>query len=654
MKTLYAILFLCISSSLSAQIQINYAADQYFKKYGYVKSAELYEKIYEKGNKSKKVLSRLGDSYYYNNKFDQANKWYNELFTEVPKAEIESEYYYRYIQTLKSLGKYTEANEILTLSKNNNKGIEFDRIEAPKINSEETELFENITNLEINSKYSDFNNIIKGNQLYVSSTRPKDSIKKYRKYGWNKQPYYNMFKVSMDKVIADTELENLNGKLNGKYHDAASVITKDGKTMYFTRDNSKGKRQIRIDGKKVSNLKIFRALYKNDKWQCVKELPFNNKRYSNGHPILSPDEKYLYFVSDRPGGYGMTDIYRVEIKGEDGFGEPENLGKEINSIGKEMFPFVTAKNEIYFSSDGHTGYGGLDIFKSEIKEKSYTTPVNLGNQLNSKSDDFSLVFTEDLKKGFFTSNRTGGKGDDDVYSFNITDNDKVCEKKIEGYVYNQITKKPLPNAAIQLLDANGNIVKTIISDQNGFYDLGVVTCDKTSYKVYASKTDYNKDSLVFTTENSLSKIELEAFLLPKEIKIDANNFDVHINPIYFDFDKFNIREDAAAELNKVVKVMKDFPEIKLRIESHTDSRGNDRYNEQLSDNRAKSSASYIISQGVAKERILSAKGFGEYRLLNKCSNGVPCSKEEHQLNRRSYFYISNNPGHIKVKNQVGE
>jgi len=673
MKYIYTLFFLLVTTFVSAQGRTMYAADQYFQKYGYVKSAPLYEKLYDKGNRSNKVLSRLGDCNYYNNNYKKAERWYKELFKTITQSEISNEHYYRYIQTLKSVGNYEKAKAILSLSKTYNKNVSIEILENESLLT--PSVYNAITNLSINTSYSDYNNVLADGKLYFSSTRPQGSIRKAKTYGWNKQPYYTIYSANYEQDVVGKGLINLKdvsslkGDVNGTYHDANPVFTNDGKVMYFTRDNSKGQKSIRTDRLKVSHLKLYKAELINGEWRNVKELPFNSKNYSVGHPFLSKDEQYLYFASDMPGGYGRTDLYKAKINDGGTFGSPQNLGEKINTAGKEMFPYIDSEKTLYFSSDGHIGLGGLDIFKSEeVSEGVYKSPENLRSPINTKSDDFSFVILKNKEKGYFSSNRPGGKGDDDIYSFGVANkadvnvakegvnNDTIaCTKQIKGFVFDELTKVILPGAQVQLTNTSGDILKSALSDQKGFYDLGSVDCNEAQYKVVVSKSDYNTDSLVFGVNTDQKEpIELVAYLLQKEIKINTNNFDIHINPIYFDFDKFNIRADAARELNKVVKVMKDFPEIKLRIESHTDSRGNDAYNERLSDNRAKSSRDYIVSQGVKAERILSAKGFGEYRLLNECRNGVPCSVEEHQLNRRSYFYISNNPGHIKVKNQVGE
>ncbi len=659
MKYTYLLLLAFVSTSIFSQGQKKYAADKYFNKYSYVKSASLYEKVYEKGDNSELVVSRIADSYYYNNNYENAAKWYKELFATVANKEITKEYYTKYIQSLKSIAKYSEAQKIVALARTNQKELGVvvsDDLNVYKTLQKENTMFTTVENLAINTEYSDYNNIVVGDILYFSSTRPQNE-RKTKLYGWNKQPFYTMYAAQRAKEdgFDIQNISSLEGKVNGRYHDASPVITKDGKTMYFTRDNSKGN-SIRINGVKTSNLKLFKTTLKKGKWSCAKELPFNNKDYSVGQPALSVDEKYLYFVSDMPGGYGKTDIYKVAITGEDTYGVPENLGNVINGPGEEMFPYVL-ENELYFSSDGHLGLGGLDVFKSTMVKNAFQKPENLGNPINSTSDDFSFVLKED--NGYFTSNRAGGKGDDDIYSFTKTKEEPeellICEKQVQGIVYDKLTNEVLPGARVLWLDMNGSLQREVYSNAKGFYDLGKVSCLEGAYKLQVSKAAYNYELSSFEVTNASSDlISLTNYLLPLEIKIDKGNLDLHINPIYFDFDKSNIRKDAAKELNKVVKILKDFPEILLRIESHTDSRGNDSYNEKLSDRRAKSSRDYIISQGIPANRIISAKGYGEYRLLNDCDDGTRCSEKEHQLNRRSYFYISNNPKNVSVKNQVGE
>lgn len=661
MRYKYILVLALVSTSVFSQGQKKYAADKYFGKYSYVKSASLYEKVYEKGDHSELVVSRLADSYYHTNDYKNAVKWYGELFATVSESAISEDHYYRYIQSLKNVGDYTKSAAILALSKTHNKNIGL--AVSSEVNSYDTSsMYSDVENLSINTSYSDYNNIVSSNKLYFSSTRPENE-RKTKLYGWNKQPYYTMYAVERSQgesgpsVTELTGVSSLDGKVNGRYHDASPVLTKDGKTMYFTRDNTKFN-SLRTDAVRTSNLKLYKATLKDDKWTCVKELPFNNKAYSVGQPALSADEKYLYFVSDMPGGVGKTDLYKVAITGEDSYGVPENLGNTINSAGDEMFPYVS-EDVLYFSSDGHVGLGGLDVFKSSINGNSYTQPENLKKPINSQSDDFSFVLLADERVGYFSSNRVGGKGDDDIYSFRAGVPEEIvpeiCEKQVRGIVYDKLSKEVLAGAEVQWLNAKGEVVKTVVSDAKGAYDLGTITCLEGSYGLQVSKAAYNDESSSFGVTNlSASPIGLTTYLLPKEIKIDSGNFDVRINPIYFDFDKSNIRADAARELNKVVKVMKDFPDILLRIESHTDSRGNDVYNEQLSDRRAKSSRDYIISQGVRASRITSAKGYGEYRLLNECDDATRCSEEKHQINRRSYFYISNNPKNVSVQNQIGE
>ncbi|MBS9774920.1 MAG: OmpA family protein [Tenacibaculum sp.] len=412
--------------------------------------------------------------------------------------------------------------------------------------------------------------------------------------------------------------------------------------MYFTRDNyNKGKKRKSKD--KIVKLKLYKAIRNSnvEGWHSIEELPFNSDEYSVGHPALSSDEKTLYFTSDMPGGYGKTDIYKVAIYSDDKYGVsnnkygvPENLGSVINTEGREMFPYMSKNNILYFSSDGHSGLGGLDIFESKLNELGdFKEIISLKRPFNSKLDDFGFCIDSKDEFGFFSSNRSGGKGDDDIYSFVLNRKKQDCLQTVSGFVTDSNTGKILPNSTVKLIDLEGRILQVVKSDLRGSYRFEV-SCD-TNYKVLASYPDYrsNYNSLK-TTLNSEFKNSLDLELSP----LIVGN-EIKIKPIYFDFNKSYIREDAKYELENIVTVMNNHSDIKLRIESHTDSRGNNDYNRKLSDRRAKSTRDYLIYRGIPNDRILSAIGYGEDRLLNGCDDENECSEKEHQLNRRSYFFI---------------
>ena len=366
----------------------------------------------------------------------------------------------------------------------------------------------------------------------------------------------------------------------------------------------------------------------NGEWSNVKPGPFNNDEYSVGHPAVSADGKTLYFASDMPGGFGQSDIYKVAINTDGTFGEPENLGGDINTEGREFFPFVSSNNTLYFSSDGHLGIGGLDVFAAKIDGNSFGAVRNLGTPLNSNSDDFSFTFDEETKKGFVASNREGGKGSDDIYETTLLN--PICDVDYVITVTDKETGAVLSNAKVVLADDKGNNVGTKMTDADGKV-VFKVTCDKicvfeTSIQGYVPQK-VSEDS----GDNPQKSINI-ALAPIEEIIEDV----IVLDPIYFDFDKHNIRKDAAFELDKVINVMTKYPNMIIKVETHTDIRGSASYNQKLSERRATSTVQYIISRGIDASR-LSSEGKGESSPLIDC--GKNCTDEEHQKNRRSDFII---------------
>ena len=635
--------------------QRKYTADLYFKEFAYVKSAELYQKIYQKGDSSKLVLERLADSYYHNSNTKESEIWYRKLFALYQKDSISLEYYFRYAQSLKGNGKYKESDSWLQKIKQINKSdSRFESLENNKnylkdFTAKKTE-FINLKNLSINSKYSDYGGYFNDSIFVFSSTRPRLNISKSKLYQWNKQPYYNVYTTDLvlfedekDILFVDANLTSLAKGMNSVYHDGSAIITKDGLTMYFTRDNYDGKR-LRNDDKKVSHLKIYKAELVNGKWTNIVELPFNNNNYSIGNPALSLDEKTLYFNSDMPGGFGQTDLYKVAVLGDDFYGEPVNLGTKINTEAKEMFPFVEKDSILYFSSNGHIGLGGLDVFKTIIQGNTFGKVENLGKPINSNKDDFSFSINRKKRVGFFSSNRKGSNGDDDIYSFVVRKKEQPpCVQKVTGIIRNAKFKTPLEGARLFIKNHNGVIIKDTIVGVDGKFTYSL-PCNQ-QFIAIANKEYYKPDQEIFVT-TSKAEVELDLVLdmeIVDEFTYNEKN-KLIINSIYFDYDKSNIRSDAVIELEKVISVMKKYPKIKIVSTSHTDSRGKAAYNKALSDRRAKSTVKFIVAKGIDAERI-SGKGFGESNLVNDCvdndthSNKVKCSKEEHQLNRRTEFVI---------------
>ena len=486
------ILFVFLITSVVSFGQRKYAADRYFKEFAYKKSAELYESIYQKGDSSQLVVSRLADSYYYNAEFVKAESWYEKLMQNFEK-DAAKKHFFRYAQVLKSNGKISESDKWLQKIK----GIEATDSRVIALNENQDyfveytnkeKIYVNIHNVATNTKYSDFGGFIFNNKLYYASTKPLGLEKNAKLYEWNNQPFLNIYSSELNKVdenrVFDISESIRQKDLTTNYHESNVVITNDGSTMYFTRDNFDGE-DLKGDEQRTTHLKIYKAINKDGKWTNVEELPFNTNDYSYGHPALSPDEKILYFVSDMPNGFGETDIYKVAILEDGKYGDPVNLGSQINTESREMFPFVGVDNTLYFASDGHLGLGALDIFESKIKKENFTDPINLGSPVNGPLDDFSFVINKERSKGFFSSNRKGGKGDDDIYSFLILN----CKENIEGIVTDSRTDTPIENVEVRLVDLEGNPIAKQVTKEDGSYVFTDIDCEN-NFTVVASKEDF--------------------------------------------------------------------------------------------------------------------------------------------------------------------
>ena len=640
MKT-KAILLLAIFTTCSVYSQLGIGrlatGDKKYDKYAYIDAIEIYEKVAEKGHKSADLFEKLGNSYYFNGEYDKAERWYGELFAMT--NDVEPEYYFRYAQALKAVGKYDKADEYLIKffqKTNNPTGQELqnnkDYLKQLRVNSDRYV----VENAGINTEFSDYGAFLKGEEVIFTSARSTGDVFQ-KKHSWTGQYFTRLFtaKAGEDGMLSDAK--EFSKDLDSKFNEATPVFTKDGNTVYFTRNNyNDGKKGKSND--KINKLKIYKATLKDGKWVDVTELPFNNDNYSVAHPALSADEKTLYFSSDMPGTMGQSDIYRVAINADGSYGTPENLGPSINTPMRETFPFITDKNVLYFASDDHLGIGGLDIFESKMnKDGSFTAIKNVGAPVNSAKDDFGYVVNPKTHIGYFTSNRDGGIGSDDIYKFK----ENVCEQLLKGTITDKETAAALPGAKVSLFDANMELIKAVEANEKGDYAFEEnIECDK-KYYVRAENPEYETKevsiSIPLKSGESRADIALEKRIKPVDVGTDlAKTFDISI--IYFDLDKWNIRPDAAVDLEKIIAVMKQYPNMKVDIRSHTDSRQTHKYNERLSDRRAKSTLEYMVKNGIERSR-LSAKGFGETQLVNGCSDGVPCSEADHQKNRRSEFIV---------------
>jgi len=618
-------------------------ANEMYKNFSYVDAIKIYERIAQKGFVNQEMLESLGNAYYYNAEYKKALPWYEQLFQE-GKYKVKPEYYYRYAQTLKSVGDYTQADKMMAKF-----------VELTNANDTRAALFEEnkdyqtviknnsgrfqLNNASVNTENSEYGTAFYGDKIVFAGATDARKAKRGVSQ-WTGESFYDLYEAEhFDQKLGSRK--PFSSSVNTQFNESTPVFTKDGNTMYFTRNNYVN-RKLGTDIENTILLKILRATKdKNGNWGDIVEVPFNSDQYNVAHPALSPDEKYLYFASDMPGSFGNSDIFRVEILGDNQYGTPENLGNIINTAGRESFPYISKDNVLYYSSDGIPGLGGLDIFAVKFNADGSTSkPVNIGMPGNSADDDFCFVFNSDSKIGFLTSNRPGGKGKDDIYSFH---EDKPllfsCQKNIKGIVKDAKTKAVIANAKVILSD---KVMKEVGKDQSktdGTFTFEKVNCNDSHYYLRGEKEKYETAEVNVTVGKD--EVVYEILLNPREVAIKkgmdlAKVFE--IKEIKFDYNKADIRPDAAVELTKIVEVMREYPKMKIDIRSHTDSRGADSYNLKLSDRRAKATLEWIVKQGIDRKR-LKAKGYGETRLVNGCSNGVPCTEEEHQENRRSEFIV---------------
>ena len=618
------------------QARVKAKADERYEEYSFSPAIDIYKKVLDKGYTSPDLLKRLANSYYFNAKYEEAANIYKKLVETYPD-DTGADYFFRYAQSLKTLGEYEVSAQVMTQFKEMASSLEvsFDEDYLDKIEANSGRY--DIEPFKYNSKYSDFAASYYEKGLIFASDRDTGNLARYR-HTWNSRDFLDLYKVDVDS-ISENNVVKIEGDVNTRLHESTSVVTKDGLTMYFTRNNFLDGKKYK-DEKGVIRLKIYSAEYIGGEWTNIIELPFNSNSYSVAHPVLSPDEKRLYFVSDMPGTYGESDIFMTEIIGDGTYGPIVNLGKNINTGARETFPFITKEGVLYFSSDGHSGLGGLDVFATKIAFDEYDQPVvNVGRPINGPTDDFAFIIDNEQKDGYFSSNREGGMGEDDIYRF--FENEPLvldCIQEVTGTVRDRISNEILAGATVMLIDEENREILSTITDSKGNYVLEL-DCSKGNF-VRASRDGYVPAEEYLT--KSYGKPRIVDFYLERDVVTGGFGDDLakllQLSTIYFDLNKYNIRPDAEIEIQKVIVAMEKYPSLKIQVNSHTDSRGNDAYNLWLSRKRAESTVEYMVSKGISADR-LKGEGFGETRLVNECANGVQCSRDKHQLNRRSEFII---------------
>ncbi len=605
-----------------------------FEHYAYMQDIESYPSLLNKGYDEVTIHKKLGNANYHSANYDVATFWYGKLL-ENDDVAVSPDYLYRYALALKSIKRYEESNSWMEkFQKIRNKDTRANLftsnpdylkdIQIPK----EQFTIENL--MDINSPESDFAPSYFFDNLVFTTSRDLETQK------YNKLPYLNLYQSEILEEGKTGEASSLSEILNTKANESSTSFSKDGKTVYFTRNNY-SKKSFKRDKNGVSRLKIYRAFKNGDSWGEPEDLPFNGTDYSVAHPCLSSDGTKLYFASDMPGGKGASDIYVVTVLSDGSFGVPVNLGPRINTEGKETFPFISKSSILYFASNGHPGLGGLDIFKVDLNKENKAS--NLGSPINSPEDDFSLVMNSSEEIGYFASNRKGGKGNDDIYRLKRSDTD--CFTFIEGNAYDKDSDKPLAETLIEALDHEGQKLAETVTASDGSYTIRI-PCQEKQYQLSGNKEGYEVGTLFMLTtsdKKQISGTRLELELSTKVADVGSDLVKVlELTPIYFDLNSSYISKSAYPELNKVVDYMSRRPDIKIAVGSHTDSREGDQYNMWLSRRRAMRTVEYITSKGIDPSRI-SGKGYGETQLLNKCANGVRCYESQHQLNRRSEFIV---------------
>ena len=614
--------------------------DEAYEQYSFTPAIDIYQKVLERGFSNAEILRKLGNSYYYNANYEEAAKYYGQL-AEAHPDQMEPEYYFRYAQALKSLGDYEKS--ALAFKKFSEMASEEDaRVKRFKTQQDYLEEISrnsgryDLLDFEYNSVYSEFAPAFYKEGLIFSSDRDTGNLSKYR-HTWNSQDFHDLYKLNADSTSMNSVIKL--GNVNTILHESTTATTKDGSVVYFTRNNIVERKYTR-DEQGFIRLKIFRAKWIEGKWDQLEELPFNSDSYSVAHPALSPDEKTLYFASDMPGSYGQSDLFKVRINDDGTFGSPENLGPAINTEARETFPFISRSEVLYFSSDGHPGLGGLDIFGTNIENGNYTKSIlNVGEPVNSNMDDFSYIIDEESRIGYFASNRSSGMGSDDIYKFLETKPLVFeCIQPITGTVRDRISNQILIGATVKIIDENNQDVISSITDSDGKYEL---TCDCNQGNFVRASTQGYIPAEEYLGKSD-GKPRVIDFYLERETITAGFGDDLakllQLSTIYFDFDSFQIRRDAEVEIQKVIAAMEKYPSLRIKANSHTDSRGPDAYNLWLSQKRAEATVNYMISKGIDESRLVG-QGYGETRLINDCDDGVRCTRAQHQLNRRSEFII---------------
>ena len=613
----------------------------------YQNSIDLYKKVVDKNQNNGKANYYIAESYRLSNRSKEAAAFYAKAGGS--GIDPDSVQFY-HAQSLKANSKYADARKELEemIKRSSNTALK-DRAKAEldglayleKLN--QTESFYRVKNLElINSPQAEYSPVFLNNELYFTSSRGNDKI-----YEATGTPYTDIYKVASRGAIVDVITVSVlpDGINTSSINDGCITFSPDGKTMVFAKGNSTKR-------KSTEDVDLYISRFRNGSWSEPVMININEPGSWDSSPAFSPDGRTLYFASNRKSrgrnqiSYGGTDIYSAQMDTRGRFSRVRNLGPEINTAGNELFPYIAEDAKLYFASDGHPGYGGLDLFV--VKRAAGKTVIeNLAQPMNSPGDDFGIfLFRPD--RGFYTSNREGGKGDDDIYTFiNEDPNLKVINYYLQGITYTRDKDgnlQILPNTKVNLLDGRGDIMQDYVTGDDGKFLFRVY--ENEDYTMVGETDGYLIKRQPYTTKGKavdpstlkdlITNISLDTLIVLDKIEI---NKTFVLENIYYNFNRAEIREDAAKELDKLVQLLVDNPEIKIELGSHTDSVDTDSFNMLLSQRRAESAVTYIVQNGIAPDRIV-AKGYGESKPIARNTNPDGSDNPDgRQKNRRTEFKI---------------
>ncbi|MBW8331924.1 MAG: OmpA family protein [Prolixibacteraceae bacterium] len=643
---LFLILILLLPDQGFSQKLTTRLADKSFDEFAFVDAIGLYEYAYERDTTDNYVVRRLADANRNVGNTEEVERWLKKLMDR--RAETPEDIF-NYSQALKSNGHYLLAEQWLKeyselRPEDGRVNIQVSLLEYIQFLMRDSTNFE-MRNISLNTHGSDLGPAFYKDQLVFSST--SIGTKSTVSYKWNELPFLNMYSAKINETTGDlSSPEPFAPKLKTSYHDGPVSFDQEKEIIYFTRNSFvRGKTSKSNEG--VVNLKIFQGKLEDGDWKMTGSFRYNSDEYSVGHPSVSKDGSILYFASDMPGGYGKSDVY-FSVFSNGQWSKPFNVGPKINTEGNEFFPFISGDGVLYFSSDGHGGLGALDIYFSVPEQGVFNSIENMGYPVNSSKDDFGFALDSTGMKGYVSSNRLGGKGNDDLYFLKILRVPVI----IRGVIRDRDTKDILPDATVNVIDENGKTIQTTITRTDGQFEFEVNKGQQ--YILNVTKEFYFESEKAVATGTLRPNDEVfsEIFLELKIEEVDDNSPApismeeeggeslqvIELEYINYELDKSDVGKEMMVTLDKLIALLAEFPDLEIRIESHTDSRGSDDYNMLLSKKRARAAFDYVVSKGIDPNRLLY-QGYGETRLLNNCGNGVPCAEEQHEVNRRSIVKV---------------